>query len=531
MACSGEIGDRAPLPSDDADRPAGPGQEFRCEGDAVPGPSLVRRLTTGEYIATVDAVLGVDLSDVAPGELPAEPPSDGFSNTAATLVVSLDHVESYERLANTVVQRLDVDAFLDRYAECRDAGCEGDFVDALGARLFRQPVRAEERSALVPLFAAVSAEGGDFAEGATFVLRAMLQSPRFLYRTETEIGDGGARALDGHEMASRLSYMVWGAPPDDALHAAAEADDLRTEEQIAAQVERMLDDSRATSALRTFASEWLGLSRLDHLTRDPERFEGWSPELGAAMKAETLAFAERILLEEERPIADLFDAQMTVLTPELAAHYGLEGEGIVDLSDVPERGGLLTQGAVHTVGGNESSMVMRGLYLLKNVLCLEIGSPPPGVDTTPPPLEPGRSARFYSEQRVADPACGGCHSRMEPIAFGLERFDAVGRYNLEDEHGNALQEDGSVRFGPGASPVEYESVGQLMGLLAESERVRDCMSLKVNRFAIGRSHRAADGCSLAAMRERFDASEGTYRDLLVAIATSPMFTQLQTETP
>lgn len=530
--CSGEIGARAPIPGDaPGDRPPDPGREFECEGAPVPGPNLVRRLTLGEYVATVEGALGVAIDDVAATELPPEPPSDGFSNTAATLSVSLAHVEAYERLAGAIVDRLDLDAFLERHAPCRDEGCEDDFIDSAGRLLFRHPVRAEEREALAPIFAAARSEGGDFAEGARLTLQAMLQSPRFLYRAEDELGDGSTRRLDGHEMASRLSYLVWGAPPDEALFAAADAGELRTDAQIAEQVRRMLDDERAARALRTFASEWLGLARLDHLTRDAERFPEWSTELGAAMKEETLAFVERILLEEERPLRDLFDAQLTIVSPELAEHYGLPSGGLVDLSEVPERGGLLTQGAIHTVGGNESSMVMRGLFLLDRVLCLDIGSPPPGVDTTPPPLEPGRSQRFYSEQRVADPACGGCHGRMEPIAFGLERFDAVGVHHLTDEHGNALLENGSVRLGPGASPVPYADVGELMSLLAEAERVRDCLSLKANRFAMGRSHLATDGCSLAAMRDRFIASEGTYADLLTAIATSPMFTSLKTEAP
>ncbi|MEM9071553.1 MAG: DUF1592 domain-containing protein [Myxococcota bacterium] len=531
-ACTGTIGDRAEPPSiPDTDLEAFPGQEFACVSDAVPGPNLVRRLTVNEYVATVAGALDVDVSDVAPAEIPPEPPSDGFSNTAATLVVSLAHVEAYEALSETILERVDLTALLDRYAPCRESRCEADTIDALALRLYRAPILPEERNALLPLFAAVREEGGDFEEGTALVLRAMLQSPRFLYRTEVELGDG-VRELSGYEMASRLSYLVWGAPPDDELFAAAERNDLRSDEAIIAAIDRMLADPRATLAATTFASEWLDLDRLDLLTRDEERFPEWTPELGRAMKAETTAFVDTILMKDKRPLRDLFGAQFTIASPELAAHYGLpepDADGFIDLQSVPERGGLLTQGSVLTVGGNESSMVMRGLFLLNTILCLDLDSPPEGVDTTPPEVESGRSQRFYSEVRVEDASCRGCHAQMEPLAWGLEPYDATGIFRTEDEHGNALQQDGSVRFASSAPPVAYASSEELMQVLAGADRVRDCMSLQASRFAMGRKLLASDGCALRDLRERLSTSDGTYRDLLIAIATSSMFRTLQGE--
>lgn len=534
LACQGQIADpRSEDPIEDLPPDeVRPGEEFVCRADdAAPGPNLIRRLTVQEYLETVRGALGVDVSDLR-DTLPAEPPSDGFSNVAVSLVVSLAHVRAYEVLADAIVERIDWDAFLDRWVSCREPSCDAELIDNLGQRLFRAPVGSEERASLLPIFAAVRDEGGDFVEGAQYVLRAMLQSPRFLYRTEVEIGDGRERPLDGFEMANRLSYMLWGGPPDDRLFDAAAADALSTDDQLIAQVDRMLDDERARDAAATFASEWLGVDNLDFLTRDEERFPDWSPEIRSAMQDETLGFFERVLFDEAMPIGALFDAQLTVASPELAEYYGYpapDSDGVVDLSGIPERGGLLTQGSVLTVGGNDSSMVMRGLYLLGTVLCLELDSPPPGVDTTPPPIEPGRSQRYYSEERISNPSCLGCHGQMEPLAFGLERFDATGRYRTEDELGNALGEDGFVRFGPATDPVPYESMEELSSILGNSERVRDCVSLKAAQFAMGRRLLSSDGCALRDMRDRLATSDGTYRDLIIAIVTSPMFRTMQTE--
>jgi hypothetical protein len=166
-------------------------------------------------------------------------------------------------------------------------------------------------------------------------------------------------------------------------------------------------------------------------------------------------------------------------------------------------------------------MVARGLFLLESILCGHLDSPPPGVDTTPPETAPGSSQRTFSDDRVENGLCGGCHQQMEPIAWGLERFDGTGVHRLEDEFGNALLEDGYVRVPGSSEPTPYATIDELMGILADNDRVRDCITLKATQFAIGRPLLESDGCSLAATRDRLVASAGTYQDLVVAIGLSP----------
>lgn len=506
----------------------------QCEDGVLdPGPNLVRRLTVAEYAASVEAITGVDIEADARARLPADPRADGFSNTASGLITTLDHVEGYDALAEQIVASMDLVAFTAEHAGCTGFGepCEREAVEAIGRRVHRAPLRAEEVDMLVPIFAVVQDEGESFEVAVGLVLETMLQSPRFLFRMENERGDGSIRELDGHEMASRLSYLVWGGPPDEALLTAADQGRLRTDEDLEAEVRRMLAEPRVREASRRFARDWLHLSRLDDMTRDPELFPDWDPALGVAMQDETQAFIETVLWDHSRPVADLFNAQFTVVSAELAEHYGLvaDPDGRVDLGSIPERGGLLTQGALLTLGGNEASMVARGQFVLETLMCGHLQSPPEGVDTTPPPVEPGNSQRTYSEQRVQNPSCGGCHGQMEPYAWGIERFLADGSYHLEDEYGNPLLQEGFVRLAGADADIDYATVGELMDLLAGADAIEDCFARRSLQFALGRAVRMTDACTVESIRARLAESARTYEDLLVAIALSPGFRTITTE--
>jgi len=528
-------GEDAAEAGDDADVPDEPPIAEQCaDGELDPGPNLTRRLTIPEYASSILAITGVDIEEDARGLLPADPRADGFSNTASGLITTLDHVEGYDRLAELVVTSMDLADFTAQHAECTDfeEACERQVLESLGPLVYRAPLRSEELDGLLPIFAVVQDEGEGFEVAVGLVLESMLQSPRFLFRMEDERGDGSIRELSGYEMASRLSYLVWGGPPDEALLAAADGGGLRADEDLEAEVRRMIADDRVRNSTGRFVQDWLHLQRLENLVRDPERFPEWDATLGAAMQAETQAFVQEVLWSEARPYAELFNAQFTVVGSELAELYGLPPagpDGRVDLTGVPERGGLLTQGSLLTLGGNEASMVARGQFVLETILCGHLESPPPGVDTTPPEAEPGSSQRVYSEQRVDNPSCGGCHTQMEPYAWGIERFASDGSYHLEDEYGNALYEDGFVRLPGTGEDTPYSTVGQLMDLLAGADAVQACFEERSLQFALGRAVELTDGCTIDSIRTRMSESSGTYEDLLVAIALSPGFRTIATE--
>jgi len=535
-SCTGTIDGGDGLSPYDDEAELQPGAEFKCEASfADPGPRVARRLTVAEYASSVQATLGVDIVAEAHAMLPTDVRADGFTNTSGALISTLEHIEGFGQLAQLAVSRLDVPAFVGLHAGCNELSddCARQIIANIGTRLLRAPPTSEETDALIVLWTAAGTENATFEEAAGMLIEAMLQAPRFVYRLEREEGSGLVREADGYEMASRLSYLIWGSAPDEELLAEAEADRLRSDAEIEAQVRRMLADPRARDAFARFVSDWLDLSRLDNLTRDAELYPQWALDIGQGMKAETLAFAEALAWDDARPLLDLFSDQRTFAERALAEYYGLpdpsDGMQMYDVSEIPERGGLLTQGSVLTIGGNESSMVARGQFLLENIMCGKLGSPPPGVDTTPPEVTPGLSQRFYSEQRVNDPSCGGCHSQMEPLAWGLERFDGAGLVATTDRFGNELREDGNISIPGQAETLPFSTIGEMMSLLSGSARLQDCVSLKAAQFAVGRLLLDSDGCSLVDMRDRFVATDGSYQELIVAISLSPMVRTVRTQ--
>ncbi|MBW3543078.1 MAG: DUF1592 domain-containing protein, partial [Planctomycetes bacterium] len=960
------------------------------------GENWVRRLTVLEYIETVRSAVGVDIERDARRMLPGDVRADGFSNTAYNLGVDLGHVEAYANLAQLIAARMDIAAFAARYTPDRNLS-EGNMrrlISGMGKWLLRGPLDEQETAAFLAVSNAVVAEGGDFDEAVRYLVEAMLQSPRFIYRVERQHGDGGSRRLGAYELATRLSYILWGAPPDEELMRAADAGELADRGRVLAQVQRMLKDPRTIERSSRFIHEWLNLDRLSNLRPNEQRFPGWDAALAADMRDETLAFFKHVAWEEQRPLADLLNAQVTFATPRLARHYSLdqkqataiasnaevsdkrsldrvaqgllalytfeEGRGDVvrdvsgagdaldlkienaaavrwseqglavnsstliaadrppkklidavkksggvtieawvtpanakqvgpariatlstsvlarnftlgqdgdkfdvrfrttktdasglpslsspsgsvqtrpchvvytrdrsgkatlyidgaeratrnvagdvsnwdegfrfalanemskdrtwlgtlhlvalydrplsaqevrrnhdagprgdspaplaaavfeghrssdlqalytfdegsgntirdtsnagepldlkienpsavewsagsltvkdstliatagtsrrlfdaakksnavtleawitpadvnqkgpariltfssgtgqrnftlgqegdkfdvrfrstktdgnglrslsspgrsvetrpthvvytrdgtgraklyidgeqksggnvdgdlsnwdasfrlalanetskdrawrgtyhlvaiysraltpeeirskggslsryDLAAVPARGGLLTQGSVLTVGGDEASMVTRGLFVLRNLLYGTVSEPPPCVDTTPVPTKPGQSQRGIAMQRLSNGACSGCHVKFEPLAFGLEKFDGIGAYHEKDEHGNKLRDDGELLFPEADQPVSYPSSAELMNLLAGSDRVRMCITRKLTQFALGRPLVESDEPALAKIHEAAQKDGGTYTALITALVMS-----------
>lgn len=497
---------------------------------ANPGASQawVQRLTVDEYIETVRSTVEVDIAEEARQILPADLRADGFSNTAYNLNVDLKHVEAYARLARMIVERMNVLEFASRFSKHQSLNTDASarkFVAAVGEWLLRGPLDEREVTNYSGILTAVASAGGDFEQGVTLMVEAMLQSPRFIYRMEDQQGTG-QRHVNSYELASRMSYIIWGGPPDAELYKAAREGRLFDTDGCQHQIERMLADSRAVSRSKQFIAEWLNLDRLENMQPSEERYPQWEPALGLEMREETLRFFEEVVWKQGGPLTALFNAQFTVATPRLAEHYGLSPQGDgwqrYDLSGVSSRGGLLTQGSVLTIGGDDASMVTRGLFVLRDVLRGVIGAPPPGVDTTPVPAKPGMTLRDIAQQRIENVACGGCHKKFEPLAFGLEQFDGLGVFREQDEFGNALRADGELIIPGEAEPVTYQTSAELMDALAASDRVRLTMTWKLTQFALGRPLGPADAIDVQQIHDSAKKSGGTYPDLMKAIIMSDL---------
>ncbi len=495
----------------------------------------IRRLTIPEYIETVRAAVGVDISKEARELLPPDLRADGFSNTSYNLNVDLKHVNAYSQLAEIIVSRMDVEKFASRFTKKKRLIDDDmrDLAAKMGKWILRGPLTEREIVIYRGISTSVASAGGDYREAVAYTLQAMLQSPRFLYRIESQRGDGSAWPVNSYELASRVSYTIWGGPPDQELMRAAEAGELFDRAALDKQVQRMLKDQRAIDQSVRFVNEWLDLQRLDNLRPNKEKFPNWNASLAVDMRKETQAYFQDILWDQKRPLVDLLNAQSTFLTPELAKHYNLNLKikdfEKVDLKNIPSRGGLLTQGSILTKGGDEASMISRGLFVLHDLLRGAVKDPPPCVDTTPIPTKPGRTQRVIAMERLANGSCGGCHAKFETLAFSLEKFDGLGSFSEADKHGNKLREDGEILFPGDENPIPYQTSAELMDLLAKSDRVNECLSWKVAQFAIGRPLVPADVPIMKEVHQTSQKNGGTWSSLISALIQSDLIQTIRTE--
>jgi hypothetical protein len=491
------------------------------------GSAYVRRLTRWEYANTVADVLKVPAPAGLSDMLPADIRANGFSNDFAGQLVSLDHVTAYQGAADAVGAALaKAPTWLAPFATCATtaAACRDQIVKGLGLRLFRRPPTDAEAATFGGLFDAAVAQGMTTASAAAVVVvRAMLQTPQFLYRIEAQKAATGvvARPLDGYEIASRLSYFLWSSAPDDALLAAAQAGELATPDKLRVQVTRMLAGARARDVVQRYFREWLSLDDLDDANRGP----AYTPELAAAMKQETLDVVGADLWDAKNPLLSMFTSKSTIVSsPALAKHYGLPAPGAggrVSTASLPGRTGLLTHASVLTVNGDaDASIVLRGLYIMRKVLCGDVPPPPPGVASVM--LAPATaSQRQKSDARLANDPCKSCHSQFDPLAYAFEPFNNIGAAITKDDNGNAVKSDGWL---PGATKVPYANVDDAMAALVKDPRVGDCMASRVAQFAWGRAMESGDACLLEDVRGRLAApATRTFADLVTAIASSPYF--------
>lgn len=508
------------------------------------GEVWVQRLTVDEYVATVEATFGVDVEDEARNWLPPDIRADGFSNTAYNMSVDLKHVEAYQKLAESVVEKLDVLKFAARFGNSRKLSTDDtmrDQIEKMGRWVLRGPISESEQNVYSGVATTVASVGGDFELAIACVLEAMIQSPRFIYRVEYQRGSGSSRQVSQPEIANRISYMLWGASPDEELVSIADEGGLRDSVILDQQIERMLKDPRAVARSKRFIEDWLNLGRLQNLRPDSERFPQWNQLLANQMRQETLDYFVEIVWNQGRPLSDLLNAQLSILQPELASFYELPSGLVVnlddaddrsvhyDLSKVPGRGGVLTHASVLTIGGDNASMVSRGLFVLHDLLRGVVNAPPPCVNTTPPTTGAGLTQRSIAEMRIADQTCGVCHVRFEPLAFGLEKFNGIGAYQEIDQHGNQLRDDGEILFPGEADPVKYEGVGELMDLLAASERVKQSLTWKVVQFSLGRPLTAGDADEVEAIHAKCQENGGSYRELMRSLIHSDLVQRTQTE--
>jgi hypothetical protein len=457
------------MPPDDADQPSDDERKRFLDALAQikylaardPGPFVIRRLTKVEYGNTLHDFLGVDASIA--NELPDEVPGEGYLNSLSPM-----QTEQYLGIANAALQKMPADAqkrlFGAKEADVRDVARK------LARTAYRRPPTEAELDVLVKVFDLGTANKLDRTAALRLMLKAVLVSPQFLFITPSKDPPSRERnaPLDDHQLASRLSYLLWATMPDAELSKLADEGKLHEPDVLKAQTKRLLADQRSRALFDGFGAQWLGLDKLATQPFDEKKFPQMTPEMRRAMVDEARLLFDSIV-RENRSVVTFVSADYTFLNRTLASFYGLEDKITgtdmqkVSLTDA-NRGGILGMPGVlaTTSFATRTSAVKRGVWVLEQVLGQHVPPAPPNV----PALEKqdqkkvaNLTLRQRTELHRTNAVCANCHKILDPIGFGLENFDAIGRWRDKDESGGPIDAVGELPGGKRfSSPKELKAI-------------------------------------------------------------------------
>ena len=506
-----------------------------CADGISPGPAPIRRLNRSEYSATVRDLLNIHFN--AAHELPADGAGgEGFDNAAETLFLSPMHAEKYLEAAK---EALSYGASDPRSRKSFLIVEPGDGVtpeqaarrilESFLPRAFRRPARAGETELYLELFRKAQKRGGSFDEQILFALQGVLLSPHFLFLIEEPNPNPEPRPVNDYELASRLSYFLWGTMPDDTLFCQAAAGLLQDPLTLRQQVRRMLQDKKALEFAERFVEQWLGTRELGRdIQPDAKLFpEYYDAELQSAIRYEPILYFQEIL-SKNQSLLSLIDSDYTILNEKLEKHYGLD---LGKLGQLPKptclppearRGGLLSMAAVLAVSSypHRTSPVLRGKWVLESLL----GTPPPPPPPNVPELEEahdGEAPKTLRERLTLhreNLVCASCHSRIDPIGFGLENYDVLGRWRAEDA-GKPIDSRGQLPDG-----TMFEGPDELKSVLFKRKGVflRNLIS-KMLGYALGRGLAMEDRCTVESIAAKVEANQYSAHTLVLEMVNSVPF--------
>lgn len=506
------------------------------------GRSPMRLLTRYEYDNTTSQLFGFAINEAT--DFPSENLANGFENNAWTHNVNTTLLREYINASESISAR----AWSEPPAElsaCVGANpssalCQDGMADFV-SRAFRRPAYDDEVALYTKLYRDMRASDGPQVAFESTV-QAILQSPQFLYRLElfepspkeAPPRDGGMDAerfelVGPYEMASRLSYFFWGTMPDDELFAAAERGDLNTPEVLSAQVARLSADPRAKEMTRQFHRQWLGLDAFGSVVKDDMVFPVWQDDMSQDLRLSIESFIEHVYWDEGN-LAAFMTSPAVFLTPELAPLYGKtvdEESGGVWREDFPadERAGILTQPGLMALLAypNQGSPIFRALWVRERLLCQHLPPPPSDIQVEPPDPDPNATTREVFAALTAEEECAGCHLLINPLGFGFEGYDAIGRWR-EVENGKEVDISGDLIGSPEATmDGPFNGAVELANRLADSETIAKCISKQWFTYAMGRPHDGSDAQSMTRIYEQFLQNDAAFTSLFEAIVLSDSF--------
>ena len=510
-------------------------QKAACQSGPHAGPAVLRRLNRAEYSASVRDLLDIhfDAGEALPSDGSG---GEGFDNASETLFISPIHAEKYMDAARVAVEY----AFADPRSLRRFLVAEPDektspevaarrVIEDFLPRAFRRSIPESEILEYLALFHAAYKADPSFMVAIRLTLQAVLISPKFLFIAEEPNFDSKPHKVTDHELASRLSYFLWGSLPDDELLKAADEGNLSDSRILQEQFKRMLgsqNSRKVRNFSQNFVEQWLGTRALGREFKPDKSIPGYDSELEGGMKYEPVFFFHEILTEN-RSLLDLLKADYTYVNRRLARHYRIKGEfreqpKRVQLTDENRRGGLLSMAAVLAVSSypHRTSPVLRGKWILETIL----GDPPPPPPPNVPELEESASSvsseslRQRLELHRQDVACAQCHDRIDPLGFGLENYGVLGRWRDKYE-GHTVDARGALPDGTTFSgPAELK-----LALLGRKDQFVRHLTKKMLGYALGRGLTYYDYCAVNSIVDKLRANDYKSHHLLFGIIQSVPF--------
>jgi hypothetical protein len=529
-ACSGEIGSTRATPS--GDLPDQPGSDPTYPDGGTPnvspgdpGSTPIRRLTATEYANTVADLLGV-----------APPSTDGvatgtaseFDNSSDDFSVSGPLVEQYLLLAETLAGGADPQALSKcDAATTGEPACARAFVQAFGRRAFRRPVTTAELDDYAALFTTTRANN-DYVTSLRVLLTRMLISPEFLYKVE--LGEPSAEALPKvttHELAARISYLATESMPDAALSDAADMGNLSTPAQVAAQIDRLVATPKGHTTFTHFYEQWLKVTALAGMTKDSKLYPTWSMAARSVVQGLD-RFLDDVTFASGGDLSSLLTAPYTYADDNVGKLYGLASSGAAFTRadfNAAQRVGLLGQPALLAAFGkaDKSSPILRGVFIMRNLLCAPLPPPPPGANNIPSDLQPTTTTRAFYANLTSPAGCQACHGTINPIGYGLEHFDAIGAWR-DSENNVAIDSTGEIKTGDVMGTFDGEV--ELSKKLSASHDVQQCFAQQWFRFAFGRTEVPGDAPLTDALGKSFEESHAKLATMPRVVSQQDAFYRL-----
>ncbi|MDF1815208.1 MAG: DUF1592 domain-containing protein, partial [Verrucomicrobiales bacterium] len=405
--------------------------------------------------------------------------------------------------------------------------------EKLMPRAYRRPVDDEDVARPVKLVREALATGRSFEESLRLGLESILCSPNLLFLRE----DKTEKLIDEYELASRLSFFLWNSMPDGDLFESARTGILSDPATLQAQVDRMLQDHKSSRFVENFTGQWLKLREIEATTPDSKLYSGFDEVLQISMVDESLFFFRK-LLDDDLPITNFIDSRFLMLNRRLARHYDIPGvEGLevkpVDIPDDSVRGGLKV-----TANGTNTSPVMRGVWVLENILGKHIPPPPPNIAGIEPDIREATTIREQLDLHRNAESCAGCHQYIDPPGFALESFDPIGGYRerylqfkVNPQHadkgwGSVVKAKPVNASGKFANGDSFEDIKQFKALLlANSDQFASCLTERLATYALGRELGFSDREPIRQIVEQTKAEGNGFRTLIKNLVISPLFSQ------